>query len=282
MGPDDLVFSCAPFLDVPLFDRLAPVAAAGFAGITTSPRDLWALEAAGVSAREVAARIADAGLQLAEMDCVACWMDHHRAGGDDLSRLLASLTPEAVIKAAAALGSPSVAVIDLSPQPAPIDRAAEAFARVCDLAADHGIAAHIEFLPVGGILSLGHALDIIAAAGRPNAGITLDVWHFRRSGGTLADLAAVPPGLIRSVQLCDVAPVPLPDPWEELMTARLLPGEGVADCAAIVATLDQIGSRAPMGVEVFHPNQAALGIAKTARAWADAARATLLKARTRS
>lgn len=279
MGPDDLVFSSAPFLDVPLFDRLAPVAAAGFAGITTSPRDLWALEAEGVSAREVALRIADAGLRPAEMDCIANWMGHHGPGQDDLSRLLAGLTPEAVIKAAAAVGSPSVAVIDLAGEPAPIDQAAEAFARVCDLAADHGLAAHIEFLPVGGIHSMARALAIVAAAGRPNGGITLDVWHFCRSGGTLAELAQVDPALIRSVQLCDVAPVPDPDPWTELMTGRLLPGEGAADCAAIIATLDAIGSRAWMGVEVFHPRQAALGIAETATDWARTARAVLEEAR---
>jgi len=280
MGPDDLCFSSAPFLHVPLLDRLAPLRAAGFAAMSISPNDVWALEAQGMAARDIAARIGDAGLAIAELDCIACWMDHQRQGADDdLSRLLRMLTPERVIETAARLGASSVALIDMSPEPTPIDVAAQAFARVCDVAADHGLKAHIEFLPVGGIRSLGDAWAIVAAAGRANGGITLDAWHFHRSGSTLDLLATIPGRHIHAVQLCDALPGPLPDPWAELMTQRLLPGEGVIDLVGLIRTLEAIGCTAPTGVEVFNLRQNDQSLADTARDWVTSTRAVQAKAR---
>ncbi|WP_420382152.1 sugar phosphate isomerase/epimerase family protein [Novosphingobium sp.] len=280
-GSNDLSFSSAPFLHVPLLDRLAPVRAAGFAAIAISPFDVWALEDTGMPAQEIAARITDAGLAIAELDCIACWMDHpHAVADDDLSRALLNLTPQRVIETAARIGARSVAVIDLSPAPAPIDIAAQAFARLCDMAAQHGLHAHIEFIPVGGIRSLGDAWAIVSEAGRTNGGITLDAWHFHRSGSTRDLLATIPGAHIHAVQLCDALPVALPDMWAELMTHRLLPGEGAIDLAGLIRTLDAIGCTAPIGVEVFNIRQNDQTLAETARDWATATRAVLATART--
>lgn len=280
MGPDDLCFCSAPFLHVPLLDRLPPLRAAGFAAMSISPGEVWALEAQGMAVRDIAARICDAGLAVAELDCIACWMDHQQQGADDdLSRLLRMLTPERVIETAARLGAPSVALIDMSPKPTPVDIAAQAFARVCDMAAEHGLNAHIEFLPVGGIRSLADAWAIVAAAGRANGGITLDAWHFHRSGSTLDLLATIPGPRIHAVQLCDALPSPLPDPWAELMTQRLLPGEGVIDLVGLIRTLDAIGCTAPTGVEVFNLRQNDQSLADTARDWVTSTRAVQAKAR---
>ena len=280
MGPETLSFACAPFLHVPLLDRLAPVRAAGFGAMSVNAGDVWALEAKGMPARAIAARIADAGLAIAEMECIACWMDHHRQGGDDdLSRMLRTMTPEAVIDAAARLGAPSVAVIDMAPDPAPLEQAAEAFAQICDRAAVHGMRVHIEFVAVGGIRTLDHAMAIVNAAGRANGGITVDAWHFHRSGSTLESLRAVPGDRVHAVQLCDALPHPLPDPWAELMTQRLLPSEGVIDLAGLIATLDAIGCTAPTGIEVFHARQADQTLAQTAQDWVTSTQAVLATAR---
>ncbi|WP_353227348.1 sugar phosphate isomerase/epimerase family protein [Novosphingobium sp.] len=280
MGPGDLCFSSAPYLHVPLLDRLAPIKAAGFAGLTVNPGDVWALEAQGMTAGEIAGRIGDAGLTIAELDCAACWMDHQRQGADDdLSRLLRTLTAERVIETAARLGAPSVAMIDLSPLPTPVDVAAKAFAKVCDLAADHGLKAHIEFLPVGGIRSLADAWAIVSAAGRANGGITLDAWHFHRSASSLDLLHTIPGHRIHAVQLCDALPTPLADPWAELMTQRLLPGEGVIDLTGLIRTLNAIGCTAATGVEVFNLRQNDQSLAQAAQDWATHTRAVLAQAR---
>lgn len=277
----DLVLCSAPFPNTPFLDRLAPAAAAGFTGISIMPSDLFALEEQGIPARDVSARVADAGLHLAEMDCTACWMPRHaNQGGDDaLSGLLRSLTAERVVAAAARIGARSVAAIDLAQTPASLDEAAEGFAHVCDLAAEHGLLAHIEFLPVGGIRSLAQTWDIVQAAGRPNGGITLDSWHFFRSGSTLDQLAAIPGHRIHTVQLSDAPRAAQADLWAELMTARLLPGEGDIDLTGLIRTLDAIGCTAPVGVEVFNTRQEAQTPTQIARDWSAAARTVLSKAR---
>jgi sugar phosphate isomerase/epimerase len=175
-----LTFCSPPFGHVPLLDRLAPAAAAGFSLISVQPTDIWTLEEQGMAAAEIASRIADAGLGIGEVDCTACWMDRQarQGDGDDLALLLRSLTAERVVQTAARIGAPSVVAIDLSPDPPPLAEAAEAFARLCDLAADNGLKAHIEFLPVGAIRSLSEAWAIVQAAGRANGGLTIDAWHF--------------------------------------------------------------------------------------------------------
>lgn len=276
-----LTFCCAPFSHIPLLDRLGPVAAAGFEVMSLQPGDVWQLEAQGMGADEIAARIADAGLAVGEVDCTACWMDRHRTqdGDDELSRQLRALTAERVVETAARIGAPSVAAIDLSATPPALDEAAEAFTALCDLAAAHGLKAHIEFLPTGAIRSLSQAWAIVAAAGRDNGGLTVDAWHFYRSGSTLEELAAIPGRHIHTVQLCDAPAQPTADLWTELMTARLLPGEGELDLHGLIRTLDAIGCNAPMGVEVFNTRQNDQGLAAVARDWVETTRAVLAQAR---
>jgi sugar phosphate isomerase/epimerase len=281
-APDSLVFCSPPVAHIPLLDRIGPVAAAGFDAISLQPGDVWALEEQGMSAQEIAARIADAGLTVAEVDCAANWMPRQdTAGSSDpsLTELLRSLTAARVVETAARIGARSVVAIDLSPSPPTLDEAAEGFARLCDLADAHGLKAHIEFLPVSAIRSLGDAWAIVEAAGRANGGLTIDAWHFFRSGSTLAELAAIPGERIHTIQLCDAPAAPAADLWAELMTARLLPGEGALDLPGLIRTLDAIGSTAPFGTEVFNTRQTSQPLDQIARDWAGATRAALAQAR---
>lgn len=281
LTPADLVLSSPPVSRFPLLERLAPFAEAGFRGISIQPGDVWALEAEGMSSSEIKARIADAGLVVTEMDCTACWMDHQtrteQVGG--LTAFLRQLTPEPIIATAARIGAQSVSAIDLSVQPASRDEAAKGFARLCTLAAEHGLKAQIEFLPTGGIRSLAEAMAVVEAAGCDNGGVTLDAWHFFRSGSTLEELAKIPGHRIHAVQLCDAPAAPGADLWTELMTARLLPGEGALDVVGLVRTLDAIGCTAPTGVEVFHTRQDAMSLSEIARDWARSTNALLARAR---
>ena len=76
------------------------------------------------------------------------------------------------------------------------------------------------------IRSLGDAVDIVRAAGEPNIGLIVDALHLARSGGTSADVAAIPRSLISHAQLCDARAVAAVSPAEEARGDRLLPGEG--------------------------------------------------------
>lgn len=282
MRSDALVFCSPPVAgQVPLLDRLGPVKAAGFTAISLQPTDVWMLEEQGMTAAEIALRIADAGLSVAEVDCTACWMERQKDqdGDDDLSRLLRSLTAERVVATAARMGARSIVAIDLSATPPSLDEAAEGFAALCDLAAEHDLRAHIEFLPASAIRTLNDAWAIVGAAGRANGGLTIDAWHFFRSGSTLDDLAKIPCERIHTVQVNDGPATPQGDGWDEMMTSRLLPGEGAFDLTGLVRTLDKIGSTAPIGVEVFNARQQGQNIAQVAQDWANSTRAMLAKAR---
>jgi len=277
----DLILSGPPFIHVPLLERLAPTRDAGFSGLSLMPGDIWSLEAAGMPAADIRARIEDHGLAIMEIDCTACWLPSHHSASDSIpmAALLRSLTPERVIETAARIGAPSVTVVEMMGVAPSLDEAAGAFAYLCDLAAGHGLNAHIEFLPFGGIPDLAAAWAIIQAAGRPNGGLTLDSWHFFRSGSSLDLLAAIPGHRIHTVQINDAPALPSNDLLHETMHGRLLPGEGELDLVGFLHTLDATGCTAPISVEIFSANTASQPMADAIHDWAGAAHAIINQAR---
>jgi len=147
------------------------------------------------------------------------------------------------------------------------------------LAAQHGLKAHIEFLPFGGISDLASAWAIVQAAGRPNGGLTIDSWHFFRSGSSFDLLERIPGSRVHTVQINDAPAQAQTDLLHETMTGRLVPGEGSFDLTRFVQTLDQIGSTAPFSVEIFSARVADVPMAHAIASWAPAARDIIGKAR---
>lgn len=114
------------------------------------------------------------------------------------------------------------------------------FARVCEIADEAGLGVDLEWMRWRGIGTLPGARALIAESGAANATLLVDALHLDRCGGTAADIAALPAGLVQSAQLCD-APAMLPATREgfiaEAREGRLVPGEGALDLAALVAAL---------------------------------------------
>ncbi|QGP80505.1 sugar phosphate isomerase/epimerase family protein [Sphingobium sp. CAP-1] len=279
----DLGLSSASFLHVPLLDRLAPARDAGFRGLSLTPDDILSLEAQGISAADIGARIRDHGLAIREVDCIGCWLPSHHQAGDDrpMAALLRSLTPERAIEAAARIGAPSVTVVDMMDVTPSLDEAAAAFAWLCDLAARHGLKAHIEFMPFGGIPDLASAWAIVQAANRPNGGLTIDSWHFFRSGSSFDLLATISGDRIHCVQINDAPAQPGADLMAETMSSRLVPGEGSFDLPRFIRTLDATGCTAPVSVEIFSSETASKPMAEVIRHWPGATHAVIQQARNR-
>ncbi len=277
----DLVLSGPPFVHVPLFDRLVPARDTGFAGLTLTPGDIWTLEKEGVLVAEIRERIEDHGLAIKEVDCIAAWLPSQRTqtDGSPLASLLRSLTPERVIEKAARIGAPSVTIVEMQGASPSRDEAAEAFAAVCDIAGEHGLNVDLEFLPFGGIPDLASAWAIVEAADRPNGGLTLDSWHFFRSGSSFELLRALPGQRIHTVQINDAHALPADDLMHETMNARLLPGAGSFDLVRLIQTLDTNGCEAPVSVEVFSADIANRPMADAIQGWADAAHTIIAQAR---
>ncbi len=280
LGPADMVFNSVPVAHIPLFDRLEAVQAAGFRGISIAVGDYFALSQAGVSAAEIRMRVADAGLEVAELESVGHWLRNRDEVVGPYAAFLKDLTVERMADIAAELGARSLLVIEMAGVTVDMQTAGADFAALCDVAADHGLIAHLECLLFGGIPDLAAAWRIVRAADKPNGKLTIDAWHLFRGGSTLAELSAIPGDYIGTVQLCDAPDQAQPDAFAETMTARLLPGAGDLDVVGMIRTLDAIGSAAPIGVEVFNKGLIDRPISAIAQDWAQAARAVLSEART--
>jgi sugar phosphate isomerase/epimerase len=279
---DDLVLCAGTALHVPFLERLAPARAAGFRGVSLQPPEHARLAAAGMSDAELRSRIADQGLELAEFDAITTWLPDHvppASFAPEFARALLGQTPEKLIPIAASIGARSLTLVELYGKRLGADALAEEFARVCDLAAAHGVLVHLEFLPWAGIPDLRSAWEVVRRAGRPNGGLLVDSWHFFRSGSKLEDLLALPGDRVLGVQLDDAPAEAGPDLFEETQRSRLLPGEGSFDLVGLIRALDRIGSRAPLGVEIFSDELARRPVDAIARAAFDSTRRVVARAR---
>lgn len=269
---DDLALCAGTVITTPFLERLEPVAQAGFKGLSMWESDFAALRAEGVRATEIRSRVADAGLQITEFETIACWLPDQRPASGDPSwagDFLVQYTPDYICPLAADVGARSVIVIDAFGVAFDADAMAEAFAAVCDRAAEYGLQVDLEFMPTGGISTLTQAWEVVRRADRPNGGLLLDSWHFFRGNSTLSELAEIPGEKIFCVQFGDAPATPEDDLSEEMVHRRLLPGDGDLDLVGLRRTLEKIGCRVPLEVEVFSDALAAEPIATTAQRCSD-------------
>lgn len=257
--PSHRVFCAGTRQNMPFADRLAPAAAVRFTAVTA-----WLGDAAGDRA-ETAKAIAAQGLVLTDMECIGNWLPGHAAATGGWADAVRGARPEVIIGLGAQLGARTVSVVELLGIDWDPAAQARAFAAICDRAAEQGMAVVIEPVPVGAVSTFARARELVERAGRDNAGIMLDSWHFFRSGSSLDDLARCPGELIRSIQLNDALATPEAD-LNAGMMRRLLPGEGELDLKVFMQALAATGTDAPIGIEVFGPELDALDTASaTAR-----------------
>ena len=143
---------------------------------------------------------------------------------------------EGMLAAAAELGARRLNVSGDDPDRA---RLVAHFARMCELAGRFGLGVDLEFMRWRHVASLADAVEVVTSAGAANGGILLDALHLFRSGGSVAEVRALKPGLITSAQLCD-APLRAPPPEgiiEEARNRRLIPGRGELPLRELIESL---------------------------------------------
>ena len=87
------------------------------------------------------------------------------------------------------------------------------------------------------VRDLPQALAVLDTVNRPNANVLIDNLHLARTGGTVADAAAVAPGRLPYIQLCD-APAATPDKLVvEALDTRLTLGDGELPVRELVDVL---------------------------------------------
>jgi sugar phosphate isomerase/epimerase len=175
--------------------------------------------------REVERRLADTGVRVLDVEILR--LEPHTRVADF----------EIVVATAARLGAGELLVAGNDPDEA---RLTDRFGALCDLAARYGLGANLEFMPWTDAKDLRQAARIVAAAGRANAGVLIDPFHFSRSGSRLDDIAAAPASCWRYLQFCDM-PKAVPPTMDAILAQaraeRLPPGEGELDLEGLLRAL---------------------------------------------
>jgi sugar phosphate isomerase/epimerase len=229
-------------------DRCEEAAKVGFSGIGIWHADLeHVLERR--SLREMKEIFDAAGLKHLELEFLMDWFldpgDERRKASDEQRRFL--------FEAAAVLEPHHIKVGNIPATPAPLEQVTERFAELCADAADHHAATiAYEIMPFDpNVPSLDAVIALARGAGAPNGGIAIDTWHMGKLGIPPEDLRRIPLEYLAWVELSDGMRENMPDPVDETINHRRLPGEGEFDVAAYVDVIGDMGYAEPWGVEVL-------------------------------
>jgi len=169
----------------------------------------------------------------------------------ELARIVKDLDPKAyepAIETAAELGAKHVlSSVWVDDHPFVVDK----FAELCDIAKGCDMNVCLEFVTWASVTNLQGAMAVLSEAGKDNCGLMVDTLHFHRSRVGLEELDAVPREWFRFAHLCD-GPEDIPTDHESLIftgrDARLYPGEGAIDLAAILNRVPEM----PYSIELPH------------------------------
>jgi len=152
------------------------------------------------------------------------------------------------------------------------DYVVDTFAKICDLAEPYGLSVALEFPSFSRLRNLREVADIVGAANRPNGAILIDTLYMHMSRVNLIELETLPSEWFSFVHISDALPG-VPDTSAGMIqiarNARLYPGDGCIDFAAIIERLP------PVDYSIELPNRsrvAELGYEEHARRCLQAAR----------
>jgi sugar phosphate isomerase/epimerase len=240
-----------------LRDRCEQAARSGFQGIGIWHADLeHVLETRTL--REVKQLLDDNGLRYLELECMLDWM----LDADDELRRVADARKELLFEAAAALDAHHIKVANIFGRQCELPLLTERYAELCaEAAQSHHALMVYEFMPPDvNVQDLDTALGIVQGAGMPNAAVAIDTWHMSKLGISPDDLRRIPEGLLGWFELSDGHYRNLPDPVDETVNHRALPGEGEFPIRDYVSAARDTGYGGPWGVEVLSEQLRALPI----------------------
>jgi len=238
--------------------RAEAAARAGFAGIGLVTADLaHNLERYGVDG--IRAILDDNGLRYLEFEVLLDWFaDGERRAASDADRAF-------LLDAAQKLGAYQVKVGgDITGDTWPVERMAESFATLAREARDAGTQVSLEIFPASNVRDLPTAIAITEGAGE-NAGLLLDIWHLTRGNIPYDDIATIPQGLIKHIELDDAAATLEGTIMEDTLERRRMPGEGDFDVQHFLRAVRAAGYGGVYGVEVLSAEIRAMPVAEAAR-----------------
>jgi sugar phosphate isomerase/epimerase len=241
-------------------DRVQAAALAGFKGFGIWHADLERV-CKKYPLKEMKRILDDHGIQHVELEFLTDWF----LQGD--RKRLSDIRKENLFKASEALGARHIKVGDFFQEPCSLPRLIDAFAALCDEAAQHGTRIGFELMPFSMIQTLEESLAMVKGAGAPNGGIVFDLWHVVKLGIPYEEICRMPMEYVVSVELNDGT---VHAPWslhEDTIHHRRFCGEGEFDVRGFVQVMQKAGYKGPWGIEVLSAELRALPLEElTARA----------------
>ena len=266
LSRDTLILSTGTAGNPSLPVLLEAAAAGSYTSLAIWPADYQRWQAEGLTQAEASSRIADHGLDVAQVDCLLMWTARpERAAPEE----------EAVFAAATAFGASCESVIGPGNDRYSVSELAERLAGVCRRGAERGLDIALELAPWKGNLDLSSAIQVMNETGKSNARLVIDSWHMSRGGVTAEALGGLPGELVASIQISDGPRTGGADLVAETMGGRLVPGAGEFDLADFVRALDQQVDGVALTVEVLSDDLRAAGPKEAARRSAAATRELL-------
>lgn len=200
----------------------------GFPTLSLRPDMVLDAMAQGLGETALRRRLGDAGVRVQVIDAISAGLPGGRAAAPTHPDGVVSSSTETCLRVAEVVEAPILNLCHYSyfeGGPVMLPEMIDAVGAISHEAARQGRRVVMEFVPHTGIPTIGDALAIMRGVNLENCGILLDPWHLARSGGTLDDVRALPPGAIGAFQLDDRTAPPPGAPYVP-MSGRDLPGEG--------------------------------------------------------
>jgi sugar phosphate isomerase/epimerase len=254
-------------------ERCEAAAEAGFAGIGFHADDLARTLDGGLDIAELAAILNVNGLEVVEIEFLGGW-------AFDVDQPMLDQTMRNVEAVADACGGRHVSAGEFQPGGLDVDVAAHRLCALAERLAMRGLSVAVEPFPWSAISTVECAAELIhasRAAGAPNVGLMVDVWHFYNCGADPSLLGSLPPDGIAAVQLNDGVKVQS-NFLAEARANRQLPGEGELDVVSLVRAVRRAGYSGPYCVEANTECLRSLPVRQAAFRAYDAASAVLVDA----
>lgn len=259
-----------PVSSVPITERVAAVADAGYCGMGLIADDLAVIRDS-IGFEGLRDLLSDHGLIHVEIELIErWWIPRGDAGNSYAVRDLLFDAADVLEPAFIKIGSEN------GPRTPHPETLVAPLCELADQAVAHGTRIAIETMPFSTIATVPMGAEIVAAAGHSAVGLLVDAWHVFRAGTSLSELDAVlQPRMVFGVELDDAAPEVVGTLFEDTVQRRLLCGDGSFDLGGLVEVLRNKDFDGPWGVEILSESFRRLPVAEALQLAADTARKVL-------
>lgn len=231
---------------ISLDEQIRLASAAGFHGIGLWLDDIELATSRGTSLDAIASWVQHAGLKVEELCFLGGWQD-----ADEEQFPLVLQRTRHISQISRAVGCDIVVAVPTL-KPGFLDGAPGRLGEVCRAAAEYGVRIALEFPGTAAeVKDLATAWQVVSRAGRENAGLVLDSFHFFLGGSKIEDLTGIAGDRIFLVHLSDAMDVPS-EKLRILHDYRTFPGEGTLDYGPLLWALQEMGYQGALSLEIWN------------------------------